>query len=331
MGELPDAGDTDTVEIEAGGMAARNGVTFTCNSAYPCTVTVSNSLGTIIASWTSKALPDAVADVALVVADPPRDAMVVGGANRARPSVLKEAIDEENTVDIYVHFDVDDADSMGAVSPTGDDIETETVSKMVRSGSSGTFELQGDFVQAVAEMDEPIIKSSATDSDGGPTLMAGSDGLGISSAALAMWRVHSLERDWAHRLPDEPADAPLYGGFVTNAIVGEDIGVDKTRAFEDLFLLTTVGTGDDAEEQLQNVLGDPASNGTNAMFTYDGQADTYQNGKDGNEDFRGSFANVPGIYRCPTRWIAGHSEGQDDRHGKRTSGRHNRHLMDDVC
>ena len=66
---LPGAGNSDEVTIEAGGMAERNGVTFTCDSAYPCTVTITNNLGTILASWSSQALPDGMA--AVMAGDPP--------------------------------------------------------------------------------------------------------------------------------------------------------------------------------------------------------------------------------------------------------------------
>ena len=69
---LLESGDSDTIMIPAGGSATRGevrnavtgevvrpGVVFTCDSAYPCTVTVTNSLGTILASMTTQMLPDA--------------------------------------------------------------------------------------------------------------------------------------------------------------------------------------------------------------------------------------------------------------------------------
>ena len=36
-------------------------MTFTCDSAYPCTVTVTNSAGTIVAMWASQTLGDGTA------------------------------------------------------------------------------------------------------------------------------------------------------------------------------------------------------------------------------------------------------------------------------
>ena len=44
---LPMNGDSATLDVDADG-TMRAGVTFTCMSAYPCTVTVSNSAGTIV-------------------------------------------------------------------------------------------------------------------------------------------------------------------------------------------------------------------------------------------------------------------------------------------
>ena len=42
---LDEPGDSDTFEIPAGGKATRGGLEFTCDSAYPCTVTISQQRG----------------------------------------------------------------------------------------------------------------------------------------------------------------------------------------------------------------------------------------------------------------------------------------------
>ena len=67
------AGDSDTVEIAAEMTAVRAGVTFSCDSAYPCTVTVTNSLGTIVATWMSYTLDDGTAGVVASVPRVPVD------------------------------------------------------------------------------------------------------------------------------------------------------------------------------------------------------------------------------------------------------------------
>ena len=70
---LPDAGTSDSFTIPAGGTATRATVVFTCDSDYPCTVTVTNSLDTIVASVTTQKLPDADDPMATAMIPPPMD------------------------------------------------------------------------------------------------------------------------------------------------------------------------------------------------------------------------------------------------------------------
>ena len=86
---LPDAGTSDTVPIAAGATETRMGVVFTCDSAYPCTVTVTNSLDTINASWSSMMLPDGMAVVTAEIPRPPDPLLSperMNPANRQRAS-----------------------------------------------------------------------------------------------------------------------------------------------------------------------------------------------------------------------------------------------------
>ena len=292
---LPDAGTSDTVDIPAGGSEIRNSVVFTCMSAYPCTVTVTNSLDKIIAEVSTQKL--AGADDPMVTASVPpieltRDPMVVGGADRANEKTVSSAIMAAGLIDTYTGFS-----SETTTFTAGDEPPAVDVNKLKYPG---TFELQGDFVENQAEVTapavdpDPVIKSTSTDEDGGLTINEA--GLAINFGG-AGWRHHALERDWSHRLPDEPADAPLYGGFETNALVVENIGANKTRQFDKLFTPNANG-------ELVSLYGDPTANAGYAMFAYDGQSGTYQNRKDANEDWRGSFAGVPGVYRCAAEcWL----------------------------
>lgn len=60
---LPASGDCVELLVDDGGVT-RAGVTFTCEDDDPCTVTVTNSLGTIVATWrSSRRRPDAMAGV----------------------------------------------------------------------------------------------------------------------------------------------------------------------------------------------------------------------------------------------------------------------------
>ena len=295
-GILQDPGDSDTVMIDAGMTEIREGVTFHCNSDYDCEVMVSNNLGTIIATWSSQEIEGGMMAGVTHSMDPvPRDPMVVGGADRARPSVVNRAIDEANIIQHYLDFTGTDPEASAALTavdapPTANRV---MLNKLVRDGDSSTFELKGDFVEMTAAGGgaAPMIKSDATDDNGGLMIMAEADGHDISQDDLDRWHFHSLERDWSHRLPDEPKDAPLYGGFETNALVADDIEVNKEREFEKLFTLN-------ADGELEDISGNPELNGTLAMFMYDGQDSTYQNSKGANEDFRGGFAAVSGLFRC---------------------------------
>ncbi len=276
-----EAGETHYLTILPGETETAGGVDFSCPAGgESCVVRLRNAAGVVQASYWDENSAEAM----LALAPVPRNPLVVGGAMRANGKLVHGLIAEMGLIVTYT--DVNMAAGATAVPDPAEVNELQ---------HPGTFELQGDFVEVQEEPagtaadPDPIIKSTQTDADGGPELNA--DGLDISAADLATWRVHSLERDWAHRLPEEPADAPLYGGFVTNALVGENIGSNKTRAFDELFTLNMDG-------ELVSLLGNPSSNGGMAMFTYDGVADTYQNGKDQSEDFRGSFAGVSGLFRC---------------------------------
>ncbi len=56
---LGKTGDSDMLQIAAGESETRAGVPFSCESAYPCTVTLTNNLGVILASVMTYKLPDA--------------------------------------------------------------------------------------------------------------------------------------------------------------------------------------------------------------------------------------------------------------------------------
>jgi hypothetical protein len=96
---LPDAGTSDTVTIAAGATETRMGVVFTCDSAYPCTVTVTNSLDTINASWSSMMLPDGMANVMAHIPMLPDPLRELNDANAVSvASILNLPINDGTTV-----------------------------------------------------------------------------------------------------------------------------------------------------------------------------------------------------------------------------------------
>ena len=335
---LGQAGDSDMIEIPAGGMVTVGGtpgVTFTCQSMYACTVTVTNSLGNIEAKYETMMMAGGDAPMVMASAPIPRMAMDVAGANRVNAAALHNLIeggDAGNGVlrtnvgffepattgtDTQAARDLAAQGTAAVTDTTPSAVHQAMVKKLMRADTEdmegATFELTGDLVEAIGDAtadtgahdDEPIIKSTVVVSDtmpdntdpAGERLVvpdAGADGLSTDLSGL---RLHQLERDWSHRLPDEPADAPLYGGFETNALIFENIGTDKMRAFEKMFDLN-------ADGMLVNVSGNPMSNLANdhslAEFMYDGAMGTSQNRKEPNEHFRGTFAGVAGNFQCAT-------------------------------
>ena len=336
---LMEAGDSDTIEIPAREMVTvatetgTTGVTFTCQSMYPCTVMVTNSLGTITAEYTTMRMPDgAAAMVSESIPAAPRMAMDVAGANRVNAAALHNLIEGAGVVTTNVKFSepatatgsnavtqqtTNDTTARGTAAANPGIVQQAMVKKLMRSGDGAAFELMGDLVEgigtandAAADDDEPMIESTPVVSD---TMPDDTDPVGLElkydggdddlSTDLAGWRDHQLMRDWQHRLPDDPEDAPLYAGFETNALIFENIGTDKMRAFDKMFTLTN--------GMLGSISGDPMMNLANeaslAKFEYDGAAMTYQNKKEQNEHFRGTFAGVSGTYQCGAIcWLTKH-------------------------
>ena len=68
---LPNNGDSVELSVGVGETMARAGVTFNCASMHPCTVTVSNSAGTIVAMWSSYIDAGGTADVVAMGHEPP--------------------------------------------------------------------------------------------------------------------------------------------------------------------------------------------------------------------------------------------------------------------
>ncbi len=77
---LMNAGDSSTVTVPAGRTVTRaavsgvhGGVDFSCQSMYDCTVTITNSVGTITATWESMMLPGGDAPMVMASAFAPTD------------------------------------------------------------------------------------------------------------------------------------------------------------------------------------------------------------------------------------------------------------------
>ena len=94
-----ESGESQVLQIAPGGTVAREGVTFTCASAYPCTVTVTNSLGTIVAHWESQTLGDGTASAMATGLEPPPETdpfVELNAASAARvAAIIQDPIEDE--------------------------------------------------------------------------------------------------------------------------------------------------------------------------------------------------------------------------------------------
>ena len=206
---LPVSGTSDTLTIAAGGTATRNDVNFTCMSAYPCTVTVTNSLGTILAEVSTQKLPDA-------------DGPVVMASLPPEPVDTFEVLNDGSTAEIRTLVT---APTLQATELTGMDL-----------GGKGAY----DASKAALRSSFDPNTANATPADAaGPglanALMGGStlgdepaDAIsgGDIASAPAGWEMKTLFRDWG----DTAGTGD--GGFETGAIVVKNIGSPTTHPWD---------------------------------------------------------------------------------------------------
>ena len=206
MAILPDPGDSDTVDIAAGGTEVREGVTFSCDSAYPCTVTVTNSLGTIVASWESQTLGDGTAGV--MASMPPLPVNTFAELNAANSET--------------VHGHIATTPALQPTEVTGMGVGLMGVDDNSMAGLRSLFDPNGAAFGA-APGDTAATPGATPTLTGGSTLSADmTDGDGIMpSMDMAMapdgWNMHALFRDWG-----DTAGAND-GGYETGAIMVENL------------------------------------------------------------------------------------------------------------
>ena len=206
---LDEPGDSDTFEIEAGGSAMRGGLEFTCDSAYPCTVTISNSVGTIVASWESQQLPDDADGfmmASVTVPLPPPDPM-----------------------DTFARLNDPSADALRLlVAPAADPLApvlTATELTGMDIGGAGVLNADDAGLRSLFDPNGPAFGASPGDAaaapgatptlTGGSTLTGARDGFegGDIADAPTGWKMTTLFADWGDTVGTGD------GGFETGAIV----------------------------------------------------------------------------------------------------------------
>ena len=213
---LTESGASDTLTIPAGGTATRgatathHGVEFTCDSAYPCTITVTNSLGTILASVTTQMLPDAADPMVTAALPDPVDTFAELNAGSAA-SIRADVVVDTTATPAVPTLMPTELIGMGIGGPG-----------VLDASMAG---LRSDF-QANGAVFGPDPGNAAAAPGLVPALTMGTTITGAMDAIdpsddMAMapdgWGIKTLFRDWG----DTAGDGD--GGFETGAIVVKNI------------------------------------------------------------------------------------------------------------
>ena len=315
---LPESGGSDTLTIPAGGTATRGatadhyGVVFSCMSDYPCTITVTNSLGTILASVTTQMLPDA------------DDPMVTAGT-----------IDP---VDAFARLNDGNTESIRNLVGAQDETTTEptlTATELIGMGIGGPGVLNADMAGLRGSFDPNTANAGGTATGPGavPGLMDGSmitgadHGFDASDSDIASapdgWVTKTLFADWG----DTEVDTGD-GGYETGAIVVKNLGPGTPHPFDRMLAARYVNVPAQALFRLSiradgsapgvTTLGtsvdiDSAANPSNsqaltatpmqwANMVFDNESLVPAQSQDLNvntsETFRGSYFGAPGQFQC---------------------------------
>ena len=296
MEVLPDPGDSDMVEIAAGMSVMRQGVTFTCDSAYPCTVTVTNSLGTITASWSSQTLGDGMADVMASLPPPPHV-----------------------PVSTFADLNMGNTETMHGLVTT----PTLTPTELTGMGLGGAGVANADMAGLRSSFDPNTADADGTAGGpgaingltGGSTLTGATDGIDASpdmAPAPSGWVMKTLFRDWGDTAGMSD------GGFETGAIVVKNHEGATSHPWDAMLagrfanggapysftvlISTGAATTDAANMPNDAVSVDPASDaGMAAQLTVGApQLETLTTTVADESTHRGTYLGVSGTFRCST-------------------------------
>ena len=220
LGVLPMNGDSVELDVGADG-TTRAGVTFTCDSDYPCTVTVSNSAGTIVAMWASQTLGDGTASAMASGLEP-----VVDTFANLSPGSTDDILSD------VVGAGVDS----GAVSPNftateliGMEIGGPGVLNADDAGLRSDFQANGaDF--GASPGDAAAAPGAVPTLTMGQTITGAMDAIDPSddmAMAPEGWGMKTLFRDWGDTEQDSGD-----GGYETAAIVVKNLGEGTPHPFD---------------------------------------------------------------------------------------------------
>ena len=220
---LNNVGEGDTI---ANPGVTRAGVTFTCVSAYPCTVTLENSADTIVATVHTQHLPGTTVSGAAAGLRPDAvDAFARlndGSATRVRSQLTGTATHDGRPTEII---------GMGIGGPgvLPEDAEDD-------AGMRSDFQANGDELAEDDDLDgDPLtiqiaLPGNSVNLEDGTTITGGGDAFNASNSDIAPapdgWEMRTLFRDWG----DTAGDGD--GGFETGAIVVTNLGNGTPHPFD---------------------------------------------------------------------------------------------------
>ena len=237
LGVLPPEGRTSTLNNVGEGDsndnpgAVRAGVLFTCVSAYPCTITLENSAGTIVATVHTQHLPGTTVSGAAAGLRPDAvDAFARlndGSATKVRTelaTVLATAGEPTEIIGMGIGgpgvLPEDAEDDAGLRSAFQANGATLTENTDVSTDGAPPSDTRAD----IAEIGMPPNLRKGT------TITGGGDGFDATSSDIAPapdgWEMRTLFRDWG----DTAGDGD--GGFETGAIVVTNLGDGTLRPFD---------------------------------------------------------------------------------------------------
>ena len=303
---LPDTGDS--VELENGDVRA--GVTFTCMSSddYPCTITVSNSAGTIEAMYASQ------------VEDGTVSAMATG---HEMPTDTFAELNAGSTAGIRSELNP----LPGATAPR-DTNPNWRPTELIGMDIGGPGVLNADDAGLRSAFQQNGADTSATAAAAGatPTLTMGTmitgamdaiDASGDMASAPDGWGMKTLFRDWG----DTAGDGD--GGFETGAIVVKNLGEGTSHLFDnkladryvnmaahDMFDLTVLADGTAPTPAIMTTATSVMINSTTIPATprqwgamvFDSTslvaAQDQDLNVDDDETFTGMYFGAPGKFQC---------------------------------
>ena len=298
--EILEVNEATTFTVPANGTAVRGGITFACHSERDCEVTIENSAGTIVASWTSYSVDGSETMVAAthpsddLLNDPLHPNLTLNVANAASVAdIIEEAIESTGTPD----------GARGNASTTigGMDLDGFGVDDM-------------SMLTLTSDLDPNVTNHDTTGTPtGGATLHVSDDPatmdvtegdvrtLHADRAALDGWDSSVLFADWG-----DSKSPGRDGGYETAALLYSDHEAPTTEAFDDDLAAKIANTAPRGWFTL-NTDGAVAIPGNNEMqnarteITVEGgQISTLSTTVPANSTHQGTYFGASGTFACGT-------------------------------